>query len=152
MKQTLIKLVDVILQRIESEPDKPMSEKGLRTWLIDAGFPKRDIEAAMKLVRPRFEAWLDGRLAVPLPVRSLTHFERCKLRPEARDALVRLERYGMIDGYEREMILERINHFDGEIGLGELDYLLSWVVCGSRDVESQQTIYSVLDGGPTTLH
>lgn len=152
MKQALIKLVDVILQRIDSEPDKPLSESGLRSWLTDAGYHKRDIEAAMKVVRPRFEAWQDGRLAMPLPVRSLTYFERCKLRPEARDALIRLERYGLIDGYEREMILERLNHFDGDIGLSELDYLLSWVVCGARDVESQQTIYDVMDGSPNTLH
>ena len=152
MKQALIKLVDVILQRIDSEPDKPMSEKGLRSWLVESGFPKRDIDAAMKLVRPRFEAWQDGRLALPLPVRSLTFFERCKLRPEARDSLVRLERYGLIDGYERELILERLNHFDGDVGLGELDYLLSWVVCSTRDVESQQTIYDVMDGTPNLLH
>jgi len=33
-----------------------------------------------------------------------------------------------------------------------LDYLLSWVVCGGRDVESQQTIFSVLEGDGGTLH
>ena len=83
---------------------------------------------------------------------TLSSFEEFKFSTEARDAMVRLEQYGLIDAYEREMILDRLNHFEGEIGVDELDYLVSWVVCGNRDVESQQTIYSVLDGTNQILH
>jgi len=155
MKQALIELVDVILKKIQDEPDAPLSETGLRKWLMGEGYQKPDIEAAMQLVRPRFDAWQEGDAqpsSAPLPVRALSTFEQFKLTAEARNALYRLERHGLMDAYEREMILDRLNHFEGEVGLSELDYLVSWVVCGSRDVESQQTIYGVMDGGRDTLN
>jgi len=152
MKQSLIKLVDVILRKIQEDSDKPISENGLRNWLLNEGYQKRDIEAAINLLRPRFDTLQPANEEAPLAMRTFSSFEAFKLAPEARDAIVRLEQYGLIDGYEREMILDRLNHFEGEIGLEELDYLVSWVVCGSRDVESQQTIYNVLDGTKQTLH
>jgi len=60
MKQALIELVDVILKKIQDEPDAPLSETGLRKWLMGEGYQKPDIEAAMQLVRPRFDAWQEG--------------------------------------------------------------------------------------------
>ena len=74
------------------------------------------------------------------------------IRPEARDALSRLEFYSLISPQERETILENVVQFDGRVGLDELDYLLSWIVCGNRDFESQQTIYSVMEGQADTFH
>lgn len=152
MKHSLIKLVDVILRKIQEDTDKPISEKGLRNWLLNEGYQKRDIEAAINLLRPRFETLQPVNQQAPLTMRTLSSFEEFKLSTEARDAMVRLEQYGLIDAYEREMILDRLNHFEGEVGVDELDYLVSWVVCGSRDVESQQTIYNVLDGTNQILH
>jgi hypothetical protein len=45
-----------------------------------------------------------------------------------------------------------LGHFEGEVGLEELDYLLSWLVCGGRDVEFQQTVANVLEGRGDTFH
>ncbi|MBI4557877.1 MAG: DUF494 family protein [Candidatus Hydrogenedentes bacterium] len=152
MKPSLTKLVDVILRKIQETPEAPPSESGLRTWLAHQGYKQRDIDAAFKLVRPR----LPGRPSVerqrPATLRNLSVYEDYKLTPEARDALARLELYGLIDGYEREMILDRLGQFEAEVGLEELDYLLSWLVCSGRDVESQHTIYSVLEGRKPNLH
>ncbi|MCP4642959.1 MAG: DUF494 domain-containing protein [bacterium] len=154
MKQSLARLVDVILRRIEEQPDSPQSEKGLRSWLVRQGYAKRDIDAAMKLVLPRFQEYMDGGPPFrPTSVRALSPSEEHKLTGEARAALLRLEFYELVSPYERETILDRLNHFDGPVGMEELDYLLSWLVCGARDYESQQTIYGVLEGdGHTTLH
>lgn len=153
MKQTLIKLVDAILKQMEEQPELMQSESGIRTWLTQKGFNKRDIEDVLKLVRPRFAhrppaPASHGRLAV----RALSYYEAYKLSPEARDALVRLELSGLIDAYEREMILERLNHIEGEAGMDELDYILSWVVAGTRDYETQKTLYNVFEGQGDTFH
>ena len=86
------------------------------------------------------------------PVRALAEIEFHKMTPEARDALSRLEFYSLISPQERETILENVVQFDGRVGLDELDYLLSWIVCGNRDFESQQTIYSVMEGQADTFH
>ena len=152
MKQLVTKLVDVILKRLEEQPDSVPTENGIRSWLTGQGYKKRDIDAAIKLVAPRFLSVTRENALSRVPVRTLSLLEEYKLLPEARDALVRLDMYGLIDPYEREMILDRLNHFDGLVGLDELDYLLSWVVCGGRDVESQQTIFGVLEGDSNTLH
>ncbi len=152
MKQLVTKLVDVILKRLEEQPEVVPTENGIRSWLTGQGYKKRDIDAAIKLVAPRFLLVRRENVVSPVPARTLSLLEEYKLLPEARDALARLDMYGLIDPYEREMILDRLNHFDGLVGLDELDYLLSWVVCGGRDVESQQTIFSVLEGDGGTLH
>jgi len=150
MKPSLIKLIDVLLQRIEDNPEVTPSENGLRSWLGRKGYSARDIDAAMKMVGPHVEARIRETGRQSSSVRQLSASENYKLSAEARDALVRLEMFGLIDGYEREALLDRLDHFDGEVGLQELEYLLACVVYANIDVGSQQIIEStVLGGGPT---
>ncbi len=153
MKESLVELVDVILKHIQEQPDRARSESGIRTWLAGQGYKKRDIDAALKLVGarmvPRYEV---AQYSQPGPVRALVEIEFHKMNAEARDALVRLEYYGLISPQERETILDQVIQFDGRVGLDELDFLLSWLVCGYRDFESQQTIYSVMEGQTDTFH
>lgn len=153
MKPQLAELVSVILRHLEEVPETQMSESGMRTWLAGQGYNKRDVDTAIKLVWPRISAMMN---AVPErrpgSVRQLSSYESHKLLPEARDALARLELYELIEPYEREMLLERLGQFDGEVGMDDLDYLLSWVLYSTRDVETQQTICNVLEGSLKTLH
>jgi uncharacterized protein Smg (DUF494 family) len=152
MRQTLIKLVDAILRRLEEHPEVSQTETGIRLWLTQQGYNKRDIEDALRLVRPRFAHNLPEYACRPTTVRPLSDAELQKLAPEARAALARLEIYNLLDPYEREMVLERLHQFEGIVGMDELDYLLSWVVYGSRDVETQQTMFNVLEGRRGTYH
>jgi uncharacterized protein Smg (DUF494 family) len=145
MKQTLDKLVTDILRHIEEHPDFQPSEKGIRSLLAGKGYKKREIDAAIKRLRPpeRFVMVPQRRAG---GVRHLSRYEAMKLSPEARDALVRLEMYELISPYEREMLLERLAQTDGDAGMDDLDYLLSWLLCSTRNVETQQTIYNVFEG------
>ncbi len=159
MKQTLVKLVDVILRRIEEHPETRQNEGRIRSWLLRQGYNKRDIDAAIKLVRPKLAKSggpLDNRpphgAYRPTPVRRLLPFEEQKLTSEAQAALARLEQFELLSVHERELILDRLNHFDGPVGLEELDYLLSWLICSGRDYESQHTIYTVFEGEGGALH
>lgn len=151
MKQSLSKLVDVILQRLAEEPDESPSESGLRTWLLRQGYAQRDIDVALNLIGPRFSAERASESALG-KVRHLSEYEQFRITPEARAALARLEMYELIEPHERELILERIDQFDGPLALPDLEYLINWIVCPTRDVETQQTIYSVLDGQAGTVH
>lgn len=153
MKHSLVELVDVIIRQIQERPEALPSEKGIRSWLSSKGYNKREIDAAMKMVRPRFaEVPKRGFEGGQSAARLLTVYEECKLTPEARSALARLEVYGLLSPYERETILDHLNHYEGEVGLEELDYLLSWMVCSNRDVEFQQTFYGVFENKGVTLH
>jgi uncharacterized protein Smg (DUF494 family) len=152
MKQSLIELVDVILRQIQEQPERAKSESGLRKWLTGQGYKKRDIDAAMKLVGARISPYQMVHQSQPAPMRPLAEIEFHKMTVEARDALSRLEFYGLISPQEREAILDNVVQYEGRIGLDELDYLLSWIVSGGRDFESQQTIYNVMEGQIEPFH
>lgn len=141
-------------QKVPGRSQKAM-EKGIRSWLAGQGFNKGEIDAAMKLVRTAFSVSgtqpSDGERAAYIPeeargVRVLSAFEEYKLSSEARDALARLEMYGMLDAYEREVVLDYLNQYDGEVTLYDLESILSWLICGNRDVEFQQTFFGVFYG------
>jgi len=151
MKQSLTKIVDFILRRIEERPDALPTEKGLRMWLTGQGFNKKEIDAAMKLVRPRFLAPAEPCFH-ETTVRLFSIDEEYKITPEARKALARLELYGLLTPTELESVLDYVGRYEGEVGLPELDYVLSWMVCSNRDVEFQQAFYSVFEGKEGTLH
>ena len=152
MKQALTELIDVILRRLEEQPESSPTEHGMRSWLAGQGYNKRDIDAAIRLVGAQFSPTQprgDRSIGV---VRQLSSMESFKLTPEARDALARLELYELIDPYERELVLERVAQMDGMVSLEDLEYLLSWFLVGTRDVESQQTLFQVFEGRQGTLH
>ncbi len=147
MKQSLSQLVNVILEKLAEQPGAS-SESGLRSWLLRQGYAQRDIDAALKMVGRR--AMPQG--ARPASLRHLSTYESLRLSPEAKAALARLEFYDLIEASEREALLERLDQIEGPVGLSDLEYLLSWVVCPTRDVETQQTIYAVLDGRNGKVH
>lgn len=152
MKESLIELVDVIVRRIQERPGKPPSESSIRTWLARQGYTAREINAALRLARPRLSGQAPRLERAPTTVRLLSAFEETKLSPEARQVLARLELYGLVEPYEREMVLDYLHHAEGVVGLDELDYLLSWMVCSNRDVGFQQTFYNVFEGKGDTVN
>jgi uncharacterized protein Smg (DUF494 family) len=153
MKQTVTELVGVILRMMDDHSTPPLSESSLRSWLANQGYSKRDIDAAIKAARPRFVAPSSSPTShQPGSIRSYSLQEEYKLSQEARDALTRLELYGLVGPHEREQILENLGHFEGEVGLEELECLLSWLVCGGRDVEFQQTVARVLENRGDAAH
>ena len=113
MKESLIELVDVILKRIQEQPERARSESGLRKWLVGQGYKKRDIDAAMKLVGARIVPYNVIHQSQRAPVRALAEIEFHKMTPEARDALSRLEFYSLISPQERETILANWLSGDG---------------------------------------
>lgn len=152
MKKSLLKLVDVVIQKLQELPEGSFSESRIRSWLSQKGYSRRDIDAAIQAVRPRYAFARETAHAAPGSPRQLSSYESFKLLPEARDALARLDMYQLMDSYEREVILERLDQFEGPVGLEELEYLVSWIVCSSRDIEHQQTVFNVLIGNTRNLH
>ncbi len=151
MKQTVAELVDVILRRLDERPGTPPTEGGMRNWLAGQGYNKRDIDKAIDVVRPHLAQTSHLVKQIPGSVRHLSGFEANKLAPEARDALARLDVYELMNPLEREMLMERIVQSEGEVGMEELDYLVSWILCSTRDVESQQTVLDVFEGTQAEL-
>jgi uncharacterized protein Smg (DUF494 family) len=145
MKQQIAELVSVIIQRIESEPETLHSERLLRSWLRGEGYSKQIIEAALRLLRAELRNRPARQPRFPRAARHLSPAEMNKLSPEARSAIARLELYELIDPLEREMLLERLGQIEGEVSAEDLDYLLNWLIGTTRDVETCQTIFSILE-------
>lgn len=153
MKEMVAELVHVILQRSQETGLAPAADTGIRAWLASKGYKKRDIEAAMKVVRARAEsADRPARPARHGAMRQLSPWEHSKMTPEARAALARMEQYELLSGYEREMLLERISQMEGEVTIDDLDYLVSWLLCSVRDVETQSTLFQVFEGDKKVLN
>ena len=152
MKQQVVELVSVILQHLEERKGTPLSKHRVRSWLAGQGYSKTDIETALGMVWPR----LTGKTPAAQPrkavYRQFSSFERHKLSPEVCDALTRLDMYELIAPFEMELLLDRLTQLEGEAGLDDLDYILSWILCSTRDVESQQTLFRVFEGDHDTLH
>ena len=152
MKAQVAELVDVILRRIEEHPDAPPSERGVRVWLSRQGYKSPDIDAAIKLVSSRLAQRPKMASRSNVALRHFAGYELFKLTPEAREALHRIELYDLVEPQEFEMLLDRIAAHEGEVSMDELDYYVSWLLCSTRDVESQQTIYDVLENNREMLN
>lgn len=151
MKQSLSKLVDVIRQKLSENSEGSTSENGLRSWLLREGYAKRDIDAAFRMVSGGTGVQKEVNRG-PGQVRQLSDYEFYRLSADARAALARLDLYELISPGEREVILDRLDQFEGEVTLTDLDYLINWLVMPSRDAEHQRTIFNVLTGKEDTVH
>jgi hypothetical protein len=147
MKPPITKLVDKIIRKLQ-QGETP-SEAGIRTWLKKEGYASKDVEAAIAVLRPE---WGVSAYAVPQQTRVLSPYEAYFITPEAMAALSRLELYGLIGPAERELILERLDQFEGEMDIAALEYLISSQVCPGFDIAHQQMFYQVLDGRTDTYH
>lgn len=151
MKEMVAELVSVILQRSQETGVSPAADKNMRSWLSAKGYKKRDIEAAMKVIHSRLQSGPKTN-ARHGAMRQLSAWEYSKMTAEARAALARLDQYEMLSGYEREMLLERVSQMEGEVTIDDLDYLVSWLLCSVRDVETQNTIYQIFEGEKRVLN
>lgn len=149
MKTSLMELIDVIQQRLQARPEARLNDPGLRRWLTRKGYTNLEIDSAFRALS-HAPAMPERR--APGNVRQLAQHEAHKLSPEVREALARLDMYEMLDPFTREVVLERLTQFEGEAGMEELDYALSWAYAPTRDVETLQTLYTIFDGNGETVH
>ncbi len=152
MKQSVVKAVNAILRQMEETPDVLCTESNVRSWLANQGYNKRDIDAALKLVAMRLTMPDSVEEARPRGLRQFALYEHARLSSDARSALTRLELNDLLDPMEREMIIERLLQYDGEVDMDALDYLLSSVFGTMRNVEAQNAMYNTFEGFGPTLH
>ena len=152
MKTSVVKAVHAVLRQMEETPGALATESKVRSWLARQGFNKRDIEAAIKLMSTRLAGSLSVESSGPRAIRQFAPFEYARLSADARSALMRLEMNDLIDPMEREMIIERLLHHEGDMDMEALDYLLSAVFGAMRNVEAQNAMFSTLEGFGPTVH
>lgn len=145
MKENVLNVLLFLFENMMvGEPDD--DRDGLQSSLLDAGFSPQEIHNAFNWLdglanaRPSFEpsaAHCGG------PVRVLAREEAEKLDVEAQGFLMFLERQGVLDPAQRELVLERVLALDiGEVDVDELKWIILMVLFNQPD---QEAAYSWLE-------
>lgn len=151
MKVSIAKLVNVILERMATARGKAPTEKAMRTFLLRQGYNRNDIDSAIEIINTHLAQKPVYSTQAP-PVRQLAFYESTKISMEVHQAMTRLELMGLLDPFEREVLLERFIHSEGQADMESLDFALSYVVGTARNAEAQQTMLTVFEGYSPTLH
>ena len=133
MKETIL---DVLLYLFENyfyeDPDAVRDRESLQAGLIQAGFSPSEVNKAFD--------WLDelARLrpstepvpaALRAPVRIYVDAEEARLDAECRGFLLFLEHNGILDGVQRELVVDRVMALDqDEIDLDDLKWVVLMVL------------------------
>lgn len=131
MKETVF---DVLMYLFESYMDEDeeliLGREMLHAQLLDAGFPRGEIEKAFD--------WLEGltdggapQTAAPAPqaLRIYSDTESARLSAECRGFLLFLEQSGVLTPASRELVIDRVMALDTEATDGEIDLeQLKWVI------------------------
>ncbi|MCK5862429.1 MAG: DUF494 family protein [Candidatus Hydrogenedentes bacterium] len=151
MKISVAKLVDVILEKMDAASEKPFPEKSVRSHLIKQGYNRRDIDSAFTLINSHLSEKTLLNESQPA-LRQLAFFESTKVQRDVQHTIMRLELLGLLEPYEREMLLERFIHSEGQADMEALYFALSYIIGTTRNAESQQAILSIFEGYSPTMH
>ena len=151
MKVSIAELVNVILERMATTRGKVPTEKAMRTFLLRQGYNRNDIDSAIEIINTHLAQKPVYSTLTP-PLRQLAFYETTKVSMEVHQAMTRLELLGLLDSFEREVLLERFIHSEGQADMESLDFALSYVIGTARNAEAQQTMLTVFEGFSPTLH
>ena len=133
MKETIL---DVLLYLFENyfydDPDAVRDRDSLQAGLIQAGFSPSEVNKAFEwldeLARLRPASDLPSRGAIG-PVRVYAEAEEARLDIECRGFLMFLEQNGILDGTQRELVVDRVMALDQEeIDLDDLKWVVLMVL------------------------
>lgn len=133
MKETIL---DVLLYLFENyfydDPDAVRDRDSLQAGLIQAGFSPSEVSKAFdwldELARQRPSTTAEVE-PVRGPVRIYADVEEARLDAECRGFLMFLEHNGILDGLQRELVVDRVMALDQEeIDLDDLKWVVLMVL------------------------
>jgi Smg protein len=133
MKETIL---DVLLYLFENyfydDPDAVRDRESLQAGLFQAGFSPSEVSKAFdwldELARQRPSAEPSSEV-LRGPVRIYVDVEEARLDAECRGFLMFLEHNGILDGVQRELVVDRVMALDQEeIDLDDLKWVVLMVL------------------------
>jgi uncharacterized protein Smg (DUF494 family) len=118
-------------------PDLDTAGEAQELWedLLGAGFSEAEVEEALgwvRTLRARTKLEWGWMLPPPQSLRVPSAEEACKLTPQARGLLLRLERAGVLPVSLREAVYDKAQHLDvSELGPEEVSILLALLLQAS---------------------
>ena len=133
MKETIL---DVLLYLFENyfydDPDAVRDRDSLQTGLIQAGFSPAEVNKAFDWLDELAQQRPDAAYVPPAevgPVRVYADVEEHRLDADCRGFLMYLENNGVLDGVQRELVVDRAMALDqDEIDLDDLKWVVLMVL------------------------
>ena len=155
MKENVFDVLIYLFENyMDSDPDLSPDPDLIRTELVEAGFPQREINKAFE--------WLESlsdreviKPASPPAFRIFSDREMAKLDSECRGLVLFLEQSGILSASNRELVIDRVMAFNEEsISLENLKWVVLMVLFSQPNEEiafarMENLVYESL---PTYLH
>jgi Smg protein len=154
-------VIDVLIYIYENYMDGeeavPADQIMLEEELVEAGFPKGEIQKAFNWLDEL--AWRQGSLELGTganrSIRVFTDAERRRLDLEIQGMLLYLEQAGILDQRSRELVIERAMALDTEeLNADDLKWIVLLVLLNQPGQESAFALMEelVYNGDPGYLH
>lgn len=148
MKETVFDVLMYLFENYLHEgPDFHPDQKQLALELVEAGFHRGEIRKAFRwlegLSAQRRDPATDARASDPMAMRHYAPAEMLKLDAECRGFLLSMERSGALNGYTRELVIDRAMALElEEITLEQL----KWIVLMVLDNQpGQEQVHALLE-------
>ncbi|MEI7795782.1 MAG: DUF494 domain-containing protein [Methylococcaceae bacterium] len=134
----------------EVSPDNDM----VTTELLEAGFEHKDVTKAFDWLESLAIEDLDIAAQASLSFRVFSPFEKQRLDVECQDLMMTLERTGILNSVNRELVLDRAIALNETLTLEKLKWIVLIVLLNQPDEElalsrMEDMIYDLI---PTYLH
>jgi Smg protein len=151
-------IFDVLMYLFDNYMDEdseiPPDNEIVKTELLEAGFGDKDVTKAFNWLESLAIEDLDIAAQATSSFRIFSPFEKERLDVECQDFIMTLERTGILNSVNRELVLDRAIALEETLSLDKLKWIVLIVLLNMPDEElalarMEDMIYDLI---PTYLH
>ena len=155
MKENIFDVLMYLFDNYMNEDSEiPPDNEMVKTELLEAGFGDRDVTRAFDWLESLAIEDLDIAAQASSSFRIFSPFEKERLDVECQDLMMTLERTGILNSINRELVLDRAIALEEVLSLEKLKWIVLIVLLNQPDEElalarMEDIVYDLL---PTYLH
>ncbi len=139
---------------MDDDSEIPPDNEMVKTELLEAGFGHKDVNRAFDWLESLSLEGLDISPQASSSFRIFSPFEKERLDVECQDLILTLERMGILNSVNRELILDRAIALEEVLTIDKLKWIVLIVLLNQPDEElafarMEDMVYDLL---PTYLH
>ncbi|MEI6745515.1 MAG: DUF494 domain-containing protein [Methylococcaceae bacterium] len=151
-------IFDVLMYLFDNYMDEnseiPPDNEIVKTELLEAGFEHKDVAKAFDWLESLAIEDLDIAAQATSSFRIFSPFEKERLDTECQDLIMTLERTGILNSVNRELVLDRAIALEEALSIDKLKWIVLIVLLNMPDEElafarMEDMIYDLI---PTYLH
>jgi Smg protein len=155
MKENIFDVLMYLFENyMDNESEIPPDNDMVKTELLEAGFEHKEVARAFDWLESLAFEGLDIAPQANASFRVFSPFEKERLDVECQDLILMLERTGILNSINRELVLDRAIALEELLTLDKLKWIVLIVLLNQPDEElafarMEDMVYDLL---PTYLH